>query len=57
MRVGNIIILGLCAGIVAPTMPYPVKVTLIHHFGHAIEIDQQTEEDLVGSGAVFMDAS
>lgn len=58
MIIIGIIILGLlCTGIVTPSMPYPIKVALVHHFGHAIKIDQQTEKDLVGGGAVFMDAS
>lgn len=37
-------------------MPYSVEVTLVYQVGHAVEIDQQADENFVGGGAVFVDA-
>lgn len=31
--------------------------TPVDHFGHSIEVNQQTEEDFVGCGTVFMDTA
>ena len=30
---------------------------IIDHFSHPVEVDQQTQEDFVGSGAVLVDAA
>lgn len=52
-----IILWLLWVGIATPTMPYPVKMTFVHQFCHAIEIYQQAEKNLVGGGAISVDAS
>ena len=35
---------------------HPVNMSSIDHFGHAIEIDQQAQKDLVSGGTIFEDA-
>lgn len=32
-----------------------VDIASVYHFRHSIEIDQQTQEDFIGSRAVFED--
>lgn len=37
-------------------MPYSVEVTPVNQVSHAVEIDQQADENFVGGWAVFVDA-